>query len=510
MSRWPIAWRDLFLLVLLGLLFQGIWAWRTTHPTYMDAYYYTTNGQRLAGGYGFSEQVIWQFLDAPDGLPTPSHSYWMPLTSLLAAAGYWLGDGFRGAQLPFWLLAGLLPLLAFVIGQQVGVTRWQAWVAALLTLTGGFYTRFFNQPSTFAPFAWLGGGCLLLLAWAGEDEKRPYLWGVAGLVAGLAHLTRADGVLLLVTGGVVLAWQRRGWRALGWLLAGYLLAMGGWFGHSWQTWGRPLSTVGTQTIFLTSYDDLFAYGRSFHWAHLLDWGWSNILRSRMQGVWVALQTFVAVNSLIFLLPFVLWGGVALWRRQRVWLRPLLVYGVGLYAAMSLIFTFPGQRGGLFHSSVALWPWLMVLASAGIQQAVDWVAARLPHWQPERAGRIFSGLFVAVALLLTLAVALGRADEDVETAVYQQFGALLPSDAVVMAGNAPGFYYHSGRAAVSVPNEPLPIVLDAAAAYGVDYLVLDANRPQPLADVYAQAQSAPSLTLLAVQDGYQLYEIADDQ
>ena len=89
--------REWLLLALIGLLYQAIWAALTVTPNYMDAYYYTTNGQQLAAGDGFTEQVIWQFLDNPTGLPTPSHSYWMPLTSLLAAAGYSLGDGFWAA-----------------------------------------------------------------------------------------------------------------------------------------------------------------------------------------------------------------------------------------------------------------------------------------------------------------------------------------------------------------------------------------------------------------------------
>src|SRR5690554_3004982 len=97
---------DVFLIFLFGLAMQAFWGLQLVHPSYMDAYYYATNGQRLAEGYGFTEMIIWQFLDQPESLPTPSHTYWMPLPSLLAAAGYRVMDHFRGAQLPFWLLAG--------------------------------------------------------------------------------------------------------------------------------------------------------------------------------------------------------------------------------------------------------------------------------------------------------------------------------------------------------------------------------------------------------------------
>jgi hypothetical protein len=210
----------------------------------------------LAQGAGFKEMIIWQFLDDPAGLPTPSHTYWMPLPSIIASLGYRLTGTFGGAQLPFWLMGGLLPLLAFAISWQLVGLRWQAWVAAMFTAAGSFYAAFLSQPTTFAPFAWAGGGCLLLLALAHRTQSTRYWhWLLAGILAGLAHLTRADGLLFLFLGLAFLGWQM--WQArsaesptlirayaplLALLLGGYLLVMGGWFVHSWQVTGRPLST----------------------------------------------------------------------------------------------------------------------------------------------------------------------------------------------------------------------------------------------------------------------------
>ena len=79
---------DLVIIAILGLLIQSIWLVRIEQPTYMDAYYYSVNGERLASGHGFSEMVIWQYFDDPAGLPTPSHTYWMPLPSMIAALGW--------------------------------------------------------------------------------------------------------------------------------------------------------------------------------------------------------------------------------------------------------------------------------------------------------------------------------------------------------------------------------------------------------------------------------------
>ncbi len=523
LPKQPSNWRktDWLWLALLGLLFQAVWAVQMPTPTYMDAYYYATNGQRLAAGEGFTELVIWQYLDEPAALPAPSHSYWMPFTSILAGLGYLLGDGFWAAQLPFWLLAGLLPVLAYWISLQFFSERWQVWTAVLLTMSGGFYTRFLNQPSTFVPFAWAGGLCLLFLALAQRETSRKW-WFLAGLAAGLAHLTRADGALLLVVG--IFVWllnffstrrARSTQRFLSLLPSaislalGYMLIMTPWFIRSWRIWGRPLPISGTQTMFLTTYDDLFAYGRSFDLAHFLSWGWGNILQSKLDGLLLAGGTFVAVCGLVFLTPLIVWGWWKWWQdgEKRPFLRPLALYALLLFTSMSLIFTFPGGRGGLLHSSVALWPWLMVLATAGLGYAVDWAAARLPHWEPAKAKPRFAALFVLVAFVISAALFYARADSGLEAEIYADVRAVLPETAVVMAGNAPGVYYHTALPSLNIPNEPIPVLQEAAARYGVTHLLLDADHPLPLADLYAQQASQPGFTLLYAREGYQLYELA---
>jgi hypothetical protein len=59
-----------------------------------------------------------------------------------------------------------------------------------------------------------------------------------------------------------------------------------------------------------------------------------------------------------------------------------------------IFTFPGARGGYFHSGAALLPFFMPAAVVGLDTAVEAAARLLRHWQPERSKPIFTGLLVA--------------------------------------------------------------------------------------------------------------------
>lgn len=506
MSKFSLR-RDLLWLACIGLAVQSFWLLRLNHPTYFDAYYYASNGQRLADGHGFTELVIWQYLDDPAGLPTPSHTYWMPLPSILAAIGYRLFGTFRAAQLPFWLLAGLLPLLSYLISWRLTNDRWSAWAAGIFTAAGGYYAAYMNQPSTFALFGAVGGACLLALAYALEGHQARY-WFFTGLLAGLGHLTRADGLLLLAVALPLCAWStwkmarvpgRSRWPF--WLLFGYLLVMGGWFYRTWALTGRVLSPISTETLFLTHYNDLFAYGRHATLAAYFDWGLANILRSKAQALWLALQTFVAVTGFTAFTFFLLVGWWHHGHRPDTnpFVRPFTLYTLLLYTTMSLVFTFPGQRGSLLHSSTALWPWSMALVVSGVTVTVNWIATRRRHWQPNQARRLFTIVFGLFIYLLTFVVSGGQPLRDETPAIYRQVAAMIPAGSVVMTSDPPGFYYHTGLPTVVAPNDPPAVVLEIAHRYGVNYLLLDEGFPPPLQALYEDEFTWPEIDLVQIFD-----------
>lgn len=507
--------QDLIWITALSLLVQLFWATRLSHPSYFDAYYYSINGRQLATGQGWTEPIIWQYLDASTTLPAPSHTYWMPLTSIIAAGGHMLaGDGFRAAQIPFILLTTTLPLLAYAIARRLFPERWAARTAAFFTMAGGYYAGQWNQPSTFALFAWVAGGGLFVLGLAMEQQRKR-LWFAAGVLAGLSHLTRADGLLLLAVGILLLLiikeaglFQKA--QLLAVYIGGYLAVMGGWFVHMWRVTGSPLSTVGTQTMFLTTYDDTFAYGRQFTLQSYLDWGMGNILRSKLTAVSLSAQTFIAVTGLFFLGGFILWAWIKLGRKPKteplpelvegkgvtyLFLRPFTLYTITLYASMSLIFTFPGQRGSLFHSSAALWPWAMALAAVGIGFVVEWVATKLPHWRPEKSKPLFAGLFVIIVFVISIVLSSTRPSNNDEAALYAKLGAQMESGERVMLGDPLAFQYHTGIPAVILPNESPAVVLEAMAQYDIDILLLDPDRVQPMADLYDGNIIVPALELV---------------
>lgn len=504
-------------LIALSLLFTTLAALPVHGPTYMDADYYLLTARRLVQGFGFSENILWNYLDAPPGLPHPSHVYWMPLPSILAAIGLWLfGDSFRAAQIPFILLTAFLPLVSYRLSQALGGEARHAWAAALFTIFSGFYVAFWAMPDAFAAFA-LAGSLSLIALGQGMTGRGQRWFFLAGLSAGLGHLARADGLLLLLVGVVLVisSTVRRPSsvvRRLSLLLLGYLLVMAPWFYRNWVTVGAILPGAGLKTLFLRDYDELFSYGLPLTLERYLEWGLGPILMSKLWAARLNLMTFVGPNNLVFLTPFTLIG---LWRLQRkALMRPALLYGALLYATMTLAFTFPGMRGGLLHSSVALLPFFFAAAPLGLEAVIRWVARRRRTWNAQQAVRVFLVGFIVLAAALSLALTVRTMQSGYwisgSGGVYRQIGAWLEEHglegATVMVNNPPGFALRTDHPAIVVPNGDVDTLLTVADRYGATVLVLDANRPGPLVGLYAGAETHPRLVRQVTLDGAQVYRI----
>lgn len=72
--------------------------------------------------------------------------------------------------------------------------------------------------------------------------------------------------------------------------------------------------------------------------------------------------------------------------------------------------------------------------------------------------------------------------------------------IILVGNPPSFWYHVSRPSVVVPNGDEETLLAVARRYGVDHLVLDQNRPAPLADFYARRGGAGWTLMVELDEG----------
>lgn len=492
------------LITLVGAIFitRGLVA----QPGYTDAFYHANAANRLLAGAGLTDPYLWTYLYTPADLPIPSHLYWMPMTSLLAAAGMWLFNApasYAAAQSLFTGLFILTVGLGYTLGARLGGTPRHAWVAGLLTLCSGFFIRFWGATDTFAPYALFGALCLLCI---GEALRRGSgRWhALAGVFAALGHLTRADGLLLLVVGWLMVGWeiwrrrittrQAAVWVAL--LTSAYVVVMLPWFMRNLSVIGSPLPLGGTQGIWYTVYDDIFNYPAQASPQTLFANGLGAFFESRWLALTNNLGTFVAVEGLVVMTPLMLLG---VWqRREDAFVRCFAVYALGLHVAMTLVFPFPGYRGGLLHSAAALVPGWAALGVVGLDAAVDIIARYRRTWKPRTAKRVFSVGLVALALFLSVFTATaGRVGSSVPT-LYTMLHHALPDDARVMINDPAQLYYYTGLSGVVLPNAPPEAILDIARRYQVTYLLLESTE---IDGQTGWAVTAPLLTIPAAPPSF---------
>ncbi|NLE50150.1 MAG: hypothetical protein GX613_01975 [Chloroflexi bacterium] len=502
-SRSAVSPRVYALVFALALVAGGALAAMIEQPGYTDAYYYYNAAHRLVNGEGLTDPYVWHYLGAPDTLPTPSHTYWMPLQSLLSAGAMALGGAsFGAAQIPSVLCYAGLVTLAFWAGNALGGNIRTAWLSGLLVLFGGLFTPFWATTDTFACFG-LAGALAVAATATGRAHGAGRGYAAAGAFAALAHLARADGLLLIGVAALIALWPdvRTSWRVraghAGLALAAYFVVMAPWFARNLSVIGRPLPTGGTATIWLRGYDELVSYPPSASIDRFLDWGWDNILSSRWEALQSNFGTFVAVETWVVLGPFVLLG---LWRLRR---HPLAqsaaLYALGLHLAMTFVFSYPGYRGGLFHSSSALLPYWAACGVVGLDQATEW-AGKQRGWRIRQAKTVFgAGIVVLAAGLSIYALAARLPSLNANAAIYRTLAQDLPHDARLILNDPPALYYHTGLSGVVLPDAPPEIVPELATRYDASHLVLDRNRTVPFDALYRGEADYPFLRLERVYE-----------
>ena len=457
-------------------------------PAYPDAYYHYNVAHRVAIGDGFVDDYLWIYIGAPDSLPAPSNLYWMPMTGFVGSLGMRLfnaPDSYQAAQFFLALMTAGVGIITYRLALLLGGTLRHAWIAGLLSVIGGFFAARWGTMDTFAPYAFIGSLALLFIGLGMSAKRRNWLyWILAGIFAGWGHLTRADGMLLILTAWAVLLFpfdffrgqfatifrQRLIWFGI--VTVFYVVAMSPWFARNLNEIGAILPVGGTQSIWFTEYNDLFSYPPSASPDKLFADGFDTFIESRWLAFTNNLGTFVAVEGLIVLTPLMLIG---IWkRRNNQLLRGFWIFAVGIHLAMTFVFPFPGYRGGLFHGVAALIPFWMVMGLFGLDDVIDWIAKRRRTWKAETAKPIFSVmmLFIGIALTITVALPARVKPNQGLGRVYAGIQERLPQSARVMINDPAQLYYFLGMGGVSIPNEPIDVVPEIAEKYDIDYLLVE--------------------------------------
>lgn len=519
-------WRYYMLLFIIGLLVPLAVSRFQTLPGYMDADYYFAGGVQLARGEGFTGPYLWNYLDDPIGLPHPSHTYWMPLASIVSALGMWgTGqDSYAAGRIAFILLSACVPLLTSALAFDITGKVFLALVSGLLSVFSLYYVPFMPVPDNYALYMLLGSAFLLL-------APRPHRWIplVLGVLAGFMTLARSDGLLWLGIAGLTVMWKstqksygtRNSFRAwVLWIipagllvLVGYIAVMGPWHVRNLRLFNSFMTPGGSRLLWLQSYNETFIYpAENLNRESFLQGGFRLAVQNRVRAFSSNLSNAFAAQGGIFLFPFILIG---VWQLRRDLRTKIAVTGwLILFAVMTVIFPFAGSRGSFFHAGAAFQPFWWVAAPVGLDRVIAW-ARRRGQFTDTNAPYFLQGILILLAVFMTgylvnlRVIADGWARDDfIYPSVEKMFvdHQIRPED-VVIVRNPPGYFIATGRRAIALPFGDESTILEVAERYQAGYLVIEKDGTfQAIQDLYDEPKSNPSFVYLGEVDEAKLYRI----
>lgn len=496
---------------LVSVSVLAIFAAQVPGPLDIDGAYYLLVARNLAQGKGLVVDAVWHFIRPIAAWPQPAGDMWMPLPSVLMAPALLVSPTFRHAQAAQVLLAGLLPLLALRIARDEGAPWAFAGLAALITLLAGTVTIHWVDTDCYTAFAVIGGAALYA---AGRGRDNPRWFVAAGLLGGLAAITRNDGVLLLgILWLAALLFARRNrarvpWKHLLLGTAAFLLPWGGWAVRNMVVFGRPGAIPLSLLLTLRDYSQLFGFQPQPDWAGFWSQGLQNVLPLRLDALTASLVVLVGDFQGWALLPLL---GIGLGLRRRPGLWPAFLYLLVLFLALVGTLPLLVTHGTWPRSLTAFLPTGYACAALGLYR----LAERLCRWRPALPPKLLQATFLLLGALLTTFVGLNAASAQLSTArahpeTWARVGAWLrensAADEVIMAKDPMAVLLYSERRAVGLPYEEPPLLFEIARQYDVSKVVLTDERglTPTLLELYAAGTSREPFVLLWREGGIQVY------
>ncbi len=486
-----MSFRTYFLLFISGLILPFFIAQFQPIPGYLDSDYYFAGGVQLVKGNGFTEPYLWNYLDGVTSLPHPSHTYWMPLASIVSAVGMWVTGQttYAAAKLPFILIAALVVPVTAALSFSFSKKRDVALISAVLAIFSVYSAPFVGVTDNFGLFMLFGGLYFIFVTKLIEDPSRQRYWFFLGLLAGLFSLSRSDGLLWLALTFLFVWWRAPknnfslftsyAFRTSLIALLGFLLIMSPWYARNLNTFGTLMAPGGSRALWLENYDQTFIYPpENLNMESFLANGWNEILKDRLWALGTNLQSGYAAHGGIILFPFIVAGIIYFRKDERVKLA--VTAWLILLFVMSFIFPFAGARGAFFHSGAALQPLWWTLAPLGLDEIL--LGLRKRNWGNDQTKVIFRSALVMVAIILTVFVVnlrlftLGWGEGETEYPAVEELLLKngIEDDDIVIVRNAPGYYIGTGRSAVSIPYGGEEAILAVANQFDANYLVLESK------------------------------------
>lgn len=492
---------DLIFLYLFSLLFLSINLFFQKAPGYMDSEYYYLGGRQLSDGE-VSLPVIWNYLDDPETLPHPLFSYWMPLASIVSGISMTIfGSTFNGSRIVLLLLAAGLAPFTYYVGYKITANRFASIIAGSIAIFSGYYFKLLTIPETVVISIYLGAIFFIFaekILLNSDLPKNQFIKiFILGIVSGLLHLSRVDGIIFLLLGIFVIFYylitNKTNLKLTLWFssflvfVAAYSLIMSWWFFNNLNSFHSIFSPASSRAMWIATYDDTFIYPAS----QLSPGYWiQNGLALRATQILEAIKlnfgTLLGVQLLIVGLPLFIVGIKRNFRN--LLLRIGIIHLLLIFFIMTFIFPLAGPRGGFLHASSANQVILWIIIADGLQGFLEW-GIRKRNWKLQRSQKMFGSGFILIILIFTFIIykndvigdgEFGKWQRDYQK--YENIEAIISEYSVdkqdvIMINNPLGYHYSTERWSVVMPNSDPEKLMELVKILNVKFIVLDQNLPE---------------------------------
>ncbi len=479
------------LLICIGaLIFRLVLLQFVSFPGIADPNHYYNMGLRLVEGHGFTIDYIWQYSLPPPSIVHPE-DHWMPLTAVIAAAPMALfGEAVRTALLPFVILGALLPMLSYWMARQLELSESAALFSAAVLAALPEMTLYSLRTDTVIPCALFTCLSILLLT-RGLRRGGTLAFVGSGVAAGLAYLTRNDGVLLLpmlvVTLILYARWRKAApgfhWRGAIWMPIAALIVVTPWLIRNLNAYGMLGSPETSSMFFFTDHNDHYAFDRRFTLQTMLAAQTpAQIVGKRLFELAAAFK--VMIESLDVVLPVAVAGGLILLilaargspadRRRLLAGAPALILVLGILIAYPILIPYKSQAGSFKKAYISVLPLLIPLGAYAFEHAISDHRIRL------------GAMALVIALAAVNAIDAERLEIDADNTYLDYMGKMLTVERtlpdtngdgkIILMAQDPYILRYLGIQSIMFPEEDRDTVIQIAQRYGVDYLLMPPNRP----------------------------------
>jgi hypothetical protein len=477
---------SLLLIILCGLVLRlGLLPLVQT-PGLNDQNHYYNLGRRLLDGEGMTIDYIWHFNDVPKDIVNPV-DHWMPLPGIAVLAGMQIaGENARAALIIFIAAGTLLPALSYWAAKQLELSDSSALFAAAFTACIPDLLSYSLRADTSIINAFLTSLCILLLTKTLQQGKYWHLLA-SGFCAGLAYLNRNDSILLLPISYVVALiywrWSKAGVSKNRLFLVALLFTLFftmpviPWLIRNQIVLGRLGTAEGNRMFFMVDAHEHYAYNTPINLDTML------AQRTIPELLYKRAFEFAAAikqvfNSLSWIGPLFLLSFYYLYREGEklrfLALIPTFIWLLAIFIAYPIFIPLKSQSGSfekaflgilpllipqvvfVLEKAFSKWLWRLLIAVVGIALMI-WQGIGIVTEENAFANRYYSDIGNVISVISSLPDITG--DDQIR---------LMSQDPFVLS------YY--GYSSLMIPLASREEILELAARFDIDYILMPAARP----------------------------------